>query len=139
MSRKFKIGDKVRVKDTIKIEDDDIDGVKETIGKIGTITKYYSGGKYPYKVEFDECDDMEFAARELEKVEDPSKILKVGDKVKVKSEFIAINNRFKRFGNEVGTIVNIWQNSVFAYGVKFASYTHPKYFKARELERVGKK
>lgn len=73
MPRKFKLGDKVKVKDNIQIPKDDDEGVGKTVGRVGTIQSYAPQTQYPYNVEFDdpnapELEDMMFKATELEKV-----------------------------------------------------------------------
>lgn len=69
--RKFEVGDKVKVKN-FRVRGADAEGVKERVGKVGTIQSYSPNDDYPYNVEFDnlEIEDMLFKASELEKVEE---------------------------------------------------------------------
>jgi len=65
-----------------------------------------------------------------------SRKFKIGDKVKLTSEFISTNAfHFTKFTDKIGIITNINIESIFPYEVKFASY-NPKYFKASELKKV---
>ena len=68
MARKFKIGDKVRVK-VFKVKGPDDEGVENTMGKTGTIQGYAPSYQYPYEVAFVDFGTMLYTARELEKVE----------------------------------------------------------------------
>lgn len=68
--RKFEVGDKVKVKN-FRVRGADAEGVKERVGKVGTIQSYSPDGHdYPYNVEFDnpEVEAMLFKASELDKV-----------------------------------------------------------------------
>jgi len=68
MPRKFKIGEKVRVKH-FKVKGSDDEGVKATMGKTGLINGYAPSDLYPYEVKFKDLERILYTARELEKVE----------------------------------------------------------------------
>jgi len=69
--RKFEVGDKVKVKN-FRVRGADAEGVKERIGKVGTVQSYAPEDDYPYNIEFDDekIEDLQFKASELDKVEE---------------------------------------------------------------------
>ena len=106
---KFKVGDKVKVRDSWFGHD----------GDIGTIVDYDGEPAYPFLVEFDverQCVKEEtFNEESLELIEpEEEKVMKfkVGDKVKVKDSWFG-------FTGEVGLIVRIDGPAKYPYRVKF--------------------
>lgn len=68
--RKFKIGDKVRVKDK-KFKGEDAEETNEVRGKVGTVIDIDPCYCYPYTVSFEDYwAQILFRASELEKVEE---------------------------------------------------------------------
>ena len=103
-SMKFKVGGKVKVKDSWR----------GNSGKVGTISRTDWGTMYKYRVEFEDADPESFKEEELESVKEEEKVMKfkVGDKVKVKDSWFG-------FTGEVGLIVRIDGPAKYPYRVKF--------------------
>ena len=107
---KFKVGDKVKVKDSWFGHD----------GQVGVVLDTDNYGPYNYNIKFDtegdnERRDENFTGDSLELVteeEETSMKFKVGDKVKVKDSWFV-------FTGEVGLIVRIDGPAKYPYRVKF--------------------
>ena len=107
---KFKVGDKVKVKDSWFGHD----------GQVGVVFRTDNYGPYNYSVKFDvegdnERLDEQFEDDSLELVteeEETSMKFKVGDRVKVKDSWFG-------FTGEVGLIVRIDGSAKYPYRVKF--------------------
>ena len=102
-SMKFKVGDKVKVKDSWR----------GNSGKVGTISRAGWGTMYKYRVEFEDADPEAFKEEELELVKEEEKEMefKVGDKVRM------IRNTCGNRG-KIGTLEKI-DTSTMPYHVVF--------------------
>ena len=122
---KFKVGDKVKVRDSWFGHD----------GDIGTIVDYDGEPAYPFLVEFDverQCVKEEtFNEESLELIEpEEEKVMefKVGDKVKV-------SDSWRGNSGKVGTISRTDWGTMYKYRVEFED-ADPESFKEEELELV---
>ena len=125
---KFKVGDKVKVRDSWFGHD----------GDIGTIVDYDGEPTYPFLVEFDverQCVKEEiFNEESLELIEpEEEKVMKfkVGDKVKV-------SDSWRGNSGKVGTISRTDWGTMYKYIVEFED-ADPESFKEEELESVKEK
>ena len=123
---KFKVGDKVKVKDSWF----------GFTGEVGEIVRIGGSSKYPYRVKFDVVDEEDeelFAEGSLELVKEEEKVtkFKVGDKVKV-------SNSWGGNTGNVGEITEINGGYHYPYCVTF-EVGNDESFKEEELELVKEK